>query len=672
MADDIRSKLLAGVNTKNTVAEGPQPFGDFERLVVQNLFDTQPARRKSFMKRLGYELNPEDDNEYRPIGSDADFQEIDPGVHAYFAKGGLKELGKDIADLGFDAGIAAPATAGGAALGAKGGAALGAAGGAAAGLAGGPAAPVTSTAGAGAGAAIMGTAGAIAGGAAGNATAEVFKKKMGDLFLNEDIPLDKGALAMQSMLSGAAPLLAKGAQKATGNFIARRLAKQADALTDYAKKGGVNMSKELIEDITAHPEKWSKEALSKVEGEFDGVYKTLFGMTDDQLEKTLEKGVSSSQIEELLRKNPDSAFGKKLRELGQQRDLAFTILDRTPETGFTKEEFVAPLERKLGELTRLDRAQKSPETDAAIKWLTDKISAVEEDAAKSGGRIPFSYARKTLSSFQEQAASLPEGVGNQVKRAIGSGEDQLRKLVDTKAGEATTALRSAGAEVPDLLDVNKQYGKVLGFFENPQKLSKLKKSSIINGAYSKDKDLGKVLSEVDEITGSQLAPALESGGVRTFISRQLDAANPRQGSQAYNAMKDAIRADSKAPLLGQAVGGTIGGAMGSPLGAGGAAGGTSLGMGLGRMVGGEVADRRSADLASKLVNPAEAAQMIAGKRAQAAVAQEFAQPAQNFLRDSAAAFSAVGPRAFLEGEGQSPVRKPDLRSRLLEGLEEDQ
>src|SRR5262245_11787649 len=51
-------------------------ISDWQRFVVKNIFDTQPAKRKSYLKRLGYETG-KDGESYRPIGSDSAFQPIE-------------------------------------------------------------------------------------------------------------------------------------------------------------------------------------------------------------------------------------------------------------------------------------------------------------------------------------------------------------------------------------------------------------------------------------------------------------------------------------------------------------------------------------------------------------------------------------------------------------------
>jgi hypothetical protein len=115
----------------NPGASNLNGLDDWQRWVVKNIFDTQPAKRKSYMKRLGYELG-EDNESYRPIGSDGSFQPIEPGedsvlswiaAHNLFTEKGRAEVMRDFADVGYDTLVAAPMITAAGAKGAAGGAA---------------------------------------------------------------------------------------------------------------------------------------------------------------------------------------------------------------------------------------------------------------------------------------------------------------------------------------------------------------------------------------------------------------------------------------------------------------------------------------------------------------------------------------------------------------------
>jgi hypothetical protein len=73
-----------------------KPITALDRYVLQFIFDTQPERRKQYLKEKGWDVDPKDENRIRPLGTKGEFDtEIDPGgffnVKQYLPKNASKD-----------------------------------------------------------------------------------------------------------------------------------------------------------------------------------------------------------------------------------------------------------------------------------------------------------------------------------------------------------------------------------------------------------------------------------------------------------------------------------------------------------------------------------------------------------------------------------------------------
>lgn len=347
--DDEQNPFLVGLPKEGDVPEvagAPQrqePLTVPERLIIQNFFDTQPKLRKAYIEKKGFQLNPANDNEYRPMGSQGEWAEIDPGVQASFRKGGLKELAKemllDAGDIGWDATLQSLAVGGGAAAGSS--------------------IPALGT-----------IVGGVLGGVAGNAASEAFKVGTAEMLLGLDnmVKPELELAAIQSLVAGSVPLLGKGLQKAGNTVISAGIRKRAQAIVNAAKSSGSGVTEELMMKAAANPDDYSKEAVAGANKKLEALYKGIFGVEPD----SALTPKSTRQI------NPESLFGRKLKPLNEAATKELDRLSLAPEADWAVDELTAPMKAQIDRLA--SKFDRTSEEAAALKYLRDKVSYVENKA----------------------------------------------------------------------------------------------------------------------------------------------------------------------------------------------------------------------------------------------------------------------------------------------------
>lgn len=524
-----------------------EPLSTEERLIVQNLFDTQPAKRAAYMKQIGLEVDPKDENKYRPLGSVEPYQaEIDPGIGAIFRKGGWGELMKDAADLGFDVGVTGPLTAAGGGMGGTAGAAV----------------PIPG----------MAILGAIAGGAAGNASSEAIKKYAGDVVLDEAIPQDMKLTAMQSMVAGIAPEAIKGLALGGKTAFTKMLESRKNAIINVAKNAGGGVTPGLLERAAAEPEKFTSEAVKNASEKLGATYKAILGI--DPSDPITMK--STRQIK------PDSVLGQAVKPLNEAATAEVNKLAQIPEANWKVGELLQPLRRQIAVLS--DKFSRTADEEAALKYLRGKAGEIEKTAVERMGKpgikpddleIDYKQGRDVLKTIQDDAFNREVPGNSFLRQAVGGGQGQLRQLADEKAAKL-------GSNLPE---INAKRAEIMDTFQD---LKTNITPSKITSAYIGNDDIAKsetrrALGKLDAVAGTQYSKAIEDGALQRVVENVYT--NPQafgSGRSTPSIMGGAI----KGAGMGAAAGGGLGAAVGLP----------GPGAAVGALTGGYMGAQQAADL----------------------------------------------------------------------------
>lgn len=402
-----------------------EPLTDWERFIVNNVFDTQPAKRKAYLKQRGLELDPKDDNRIRPIGSTGGYAEIDPGFNAYFKKGGLKEIGKDITDIIGDL-IEAPITAVAATKGGAIGSALG---------------PVGAV------------GGAVVGGGAGKLTSETIKNTIGDVLLEESVPSDKKLMAIQAVFSGIATPALKGLAKAGGAGVAAVVKARKDAIINMAKGAGGQLDDDLVKAIARNPENFTKEKVDGASRKMLDLYRELFGD-------------NATAVKDTKQISPDTLFGQALKPLRDRQQAELKKLASNPKADVDVSEITQPMIAKIKDLA--SKFDRSAEEDAALSYLKGKVDLINKKASTGSNplmpgssgvtrKLNFGEAREILDVIQDDSFNR-EIAGSSILKQVAGGnakQNAIRAFLDKRASEA-------GSELPQ---INAEMSKKLSAFE---------------------------------------------------------------------------------------------------------------------------------------------------------------------------------------------------------------
>lgn len=602
-------------------AKEPPPLDRVQRLALQNLFDTQPKRREAYLKKLGYEMNPKDDNEYRPVGSDGSWGEIDHGFIKEFKKGWVSNQGKgvlsqlgggvknvaseaekDVEDIGYDASISGPAVA--------------------AGISAGTAASAPLAAASGAGAPVIAGIGAVLGGAIGNAAAEKVKQFAGDLLLDEHIPVENGPLIVQSLMTSVAPMMLKGGKRLAKEGWDVFLRARRDAIVNAAKQSGGGLTEEILNKAIKSPEMFTKEAVDGANTRLTDQYKVLFGLEDPLRIKAPDQ----------LKGN--SLFGKTMAPLHAQANSEIARLSEEPAGNFSAQELNGPLISKLDELT--NKFRRTPEEDQAISFLKKEIADINKKGDK--GPINFKDARDYLSSVQKEISqkdamgNFLHPAGNVLAPAFGGGEDGLLNIINSRAEQL-------GSKLPQ---INAQRARVYQAYQTASKelTPQVMTSAFIGDDKPKKQLVQGVFGELDNVLGTNLSQRVEDGQMQAAIENMYK--NPK-GFASGRVNAEMVKEGIKQGMVGMA-GGT---AIGAPAGVPGMIAGGTLGA-----IGGAA---KGAHHASMMASPERALEAL-GKTAGQITSSEasLAKPTETSYIEQLAS-QLAGRRA---GEAISPKPSP--------------
>jgi hypothetical protein len=540
-----------------------------ERLIVQNLFDTQPKRRKQYMEQLGFELDPSDTNKYRPLGSQLDFTaEIDPGISVLYTPGGLgkkiqaiaKETGMDVLDLLGDVGQSFVSAAGQKA-------------GASAGAMAGSKVPVV-------GNVIGGLLGGITGGALGQAVADEAKEHIGNLYLDKNIPDDMKMRAVSALMAGFVPVAMQGMGKGVKQLKSGWLAMRAKSISNAAQSSA-GVTDELLNKAVKSPEMFTPEAVDGATKRLGETYKGIFGVADN----TVATPKSTRAIA------PDSVFGQAVKPLNQQADAELNRLALEPAANWKASDLLGPINSKIDELA--SKFSRSAEEDAALKYLKGKKSFIENKAKEvlaagparakesvSLGGIPITGKKASVTApkaaprtFDEDAIMNTEFDFKQGRQFLKTIQDDafnrelpgssilsqyaggLRQAADAKAG-------ALGSKLPE---INAKRSEILGLFEqaktalSPQKLTQ---------AFIGDDTIAKQETQLllQRLEQAGVAPgisnAVETGAMQRVLENAYKNPKPFGSGRVMGSM---MSEGLSGGLKGAGIGGFAGSTVGAPV-----------------------------------------------------------------------------------------------------------
>jgi len=568
MFDDFNAKqVLEGVgSTLDTTGMSPhrkQPLSDMQRFIVKNIFDTQPERRRQYMKELGFELDKEGEG-YRMLGDkQSQFIPLDPGISAYFGKGGFSELRKDVTDLSWDLGVAGPLEAAGAVK-------LGTAG-AAAGTAVAP----------GAGTVIGGVGGAFTGAAGGAYISEAAKAIVGDIILDEDIPLDNRELFINTMMSGGFAGFGKFVKYA-GSFLNKKNRKAVqEAFSEAVKNSSTGeISEEMMSQIFANPEKFTKEAAEKGTKNLLNLADELFGTGPDVARSTnqIKGGIAKKRLEELngvedevykrLKDDPAARFD--LDEIDKiESDIIKHWMSNTSSLGNMNYDAARNLLKR--EKERLIKAAKYEKPEPTKIQMTDDpfenfkrgVESIPKEKVDPKGYVSFEQMEKFKRNLQDLGY---DAAGNDLMvrgaAEIRSGAHIFRDAIRKKA-------EVIGAQ--DYLDVKDAQASVLNAYNN---LRKVANEKTIHKAYLGNDDVSKQIvqrqvEELDSVLGTNLKQELETGRLQQLVTQAY-----RKDETLKRGVLQTVKNVGNAVVKGSVVGTTYGYATGTSPKIAGAIGGT--------------------------------------------------------------------------------------------------
>lgn len=640
-----------------------KPIGDTERAILQNLFDTQPERRRAYLKKLGWEMGP-DENKIRPIGDKTDWKEVrqkvDPGFEDVTKKGAFfdnlggnlkaiaEETGRDVEDIGYDLLSGSAETS--AALAALGfGTSVG-----------GP---------------LVGAGLAFSAGSLGKAGSEVLKKEIGDMWLdpNVDIPADMGLLATQALISGAlsavSPQMVKdAARKGAGSIqklIADRVKDSRKNLVDAIAKTG-KVTPQVLEKYAANPELFTPEAVKGATEKLGQTYRQFFGTEAEKFLPTrTPKKIS-----------PTSEFGKRLSALGSEADVELSRIVTDPQATITYGEYLDPIKAKLKEFSSRRLTEDEQE---AFKVLENEIMDLGKQAGTKAKALPevlkeiekkplsFDKLVNNLEVLQDKAFKTSKDTGFTAENADVAGiARNLREIRDNVANESFKRRAAAGqpigrpfsllkAEQSQIMDVYNRAGKAL----TPQKI----RASVVGEASSRADadDVFRALSDLDGTLGTNFKERIQNGQFQAEIERLHSRAGEFGSGSKVEA---AIKGGARGAATGLGVSGVTFGAV-PP----------SVSLPLGTAMGAA----RGVSQASKLSSPQAALDALrkssvkeAGLRSSAEALKTEAAPVQSLIREAIGVPATSVTRESLANEISNGVSEAesaeDRLRRRLRGL----
>jgi hypothetical protein len=505
-----------------------EPLTPTKRLILQNFFDTNTEARKKLLKQMGYEMNPSDDNQVRPIGSKQMYIEIDPGFSDAYKKGGLMGVGKeilqDVGDIGYDMadfGQKVVAILGGAVAGS--------------------------------------VPGALAAGAASGALSNTAKQNIRDLFLDEDMPFDAKEMAVDSALSavgaGAGKFLKAGARKLKDFTLSTRI----DGIKNAIKSAGNVADPELIEKAARNPEMFTKEAVEGGNRRLYEATKGIFGLEGDEILR---------DVSELKRIRSESYFGKMIDPLRKAQTDAVNALslDRNANVPYAD---ASEQLQKLYTALEEDMLFGNPtsESEEAFEIVKNQIKNLKKMAAGNLGVDPekitdkqlsqasfnFGQARRFLDGFQDKAFNVTTNRENATVRKAAGGMRQYLDDVAVKSGNEIGKLYpETNAQMFQILE---DYNRAKQLMGDPGKIMR----AYVGGAENKSAfEIKDFMTQLDEKYKTNLAKDFEPAAAQA-VFENVYRGTPAKGSSRVNAFMvgETVKGAGKGLGIGAGLGSMI-------------------------------------------------------------------------------------------------------------------
>lgn len=564
MADEFDSITLdtSGLGNpsdpQQNLASSENEIDDWQRWVMTNLMDTQPKKRANYLRRLGFEMNPKNENEYRPLGSDGNYAEIDPDPGRFLgviplpfnsSKGGWTEFLKDFGDFAWDtveggltglATLAAipPSAAAGAGPGATVGSMFG---------------PGGTAAGATISSVITGALGGIGAGASTKAAFEILKGSLADTFTDEDVPLDTHKVLYDSLLTGIFSTGLAGAGKAFNQWRRMKAEDLTKSLKEIAvRKSNGTFNQRLMDDFVKNPLQYTPEKVKEATDKLLGIQDFIFGTSVENpyTTKQISGGIAGKAIEK-LNKRADIEMDK----LSQLDEASFTVpelfdivykpLKKYDKTFNTQSELKAAKYLKK-ELKRIMKAARDKSQKAGVAVLDDQGRPLQGEGEEVFRKLNFKEARDLLKDWQNAAYQEGPVKGNRIMKEITA---NFKSAADKKAENLGSDLRVINDKRSEILKLyNRMYRSI--------KDGSMQNAYVGKDSFSKSK-VKRVIEDMDRILNTQVGPTLERAQYRAAVQRLYDSPS---AFGSGSVLADGLKQGFKEAKTGAFAGGTLGGA----------------------------------------------------------------------------------------------------------------
>lgn len=506
-----------------------------DRLIAILIFDTQPKRQAAYLKRIGFDVNPKDGNMIKPIGAPEDeYFPLDPGGmfdFKQYGKGGFKkgasEFGKDLLEGGLDF-LQGAATEVGGDLAAAGETA-------ATGGIGSLAAIPTRSAGR------MATFNAI----------EAAKDAIGDMFLDEKIPVDYALRATQTAVQAVAPeVVSKGID---GIKIGAK--KSAEALSG-AFRSISNGVRNLLDVGDGQIGKQAWDALKKNVSIYNDK-KAVMGSSakiDDYIE---------SMIGGHSRKDADfnsSSYANQMNPLQEQRVAEAANLD--DQISLDVGAFKKHLEAAKYKLAQ--PGIKSEKTLDGIEYIDKKIAQVNEYIEAANGALPPPSGSKIMAPFSTIDKWVREIQDDLYSKKLLTKDwrDTVKGLVDGPDGLNTQLKLVADTVGSPYSQIKKKQSEIFDSFDRVSKVVDTKKArrfvlgdELADPSSGNDntiaKEFGEAVKDYDGTMGTNIYDGLRTGQIQNqFLSSMESKANRGSGGFWAVASPAATAVGTSAKLSG--------------------------------------------------------------------------------------------------------------------------
>lgn len=554
----------------------PRPLDAWERFVVKYIFENQPARGAQYLKERGFEVNPKDNNQYRVAGKEK-YAEVDPGgilnfgEHIREGKPAKSDMVNDIVEFAADF-VEGSITE------------------LAADIAGGIS-TIAGTAGTG-GAGVIPAAGAGLAVRSGVRMAafnlfEGAKDQIGDLLLEQDIPVDQRLRAVQSLMTAAAPAVIEKAtpfiksgisSSKTGQLINKAVASAAEApakLYQKAVKGLIKLGvtdlddatlDRLARDLPTNP-KATQEAAESIQRRV----MDFMGM---------ESGASKSSYSIFK-----TEFGKKITSLEGAKKAALSRIDDQGASTIDIKEAKKPFQNLLLKIDSM--LSDDSERKAAKAFIAQSVDEI--DRLGRNNKLTLGNIDSFVNARQKQLFNGPQSdwkrVANEAIAGVANPEEGVTDGINTilknrinKLDPAKVMDPETGEMVSNYVLSNKQQSKVYDLYDRAKNVLTPKNATdtVFVGAKSQNKTLAQagvqrtsspnlskqlqfddVLAETDALLGSNLGKELQTNQMRNQFFKYLENEKRKgivtgirgQGTRAALASSRAVTAaGERAPM----------------------------------------------------------------------------------------------------------------------------